>query len=276
MKGMTAVLAAAALAAAGCGKKETAAADRAPAAADATASPAEAAAETAAEARVDLPPGFPKMTASYRAVYKADLGQAGVKDVAIEANGARQFRFEMPHINAARAEAGARMIGVIDDAQKRAVIYVEGPDIQKVAMKLPQEKSLLESFLAWTNKDGATPAKVGSDRIAGLDCDVWESADGDDAPQQACITRDGIILRAGAKDAPTPEIEAVKVDKGRIPADRFGVPDGYEVVDMGPCQTAMQQAMADAQAGKEPDMTMMMKCQETGEKIGAVFGDFAQ
>lgn len=265
----------AAIAAAGCGKKEQAAesaeSSPTPPAAVATTEP-----EAAEEPAVELPKGFPKMTASYRAVYKADLDQAGVKEVAIEANGSRQFRFEMPHMNASRAEAGVKMIGVIDDAQKHTVVYVEGPDSQKVAMKLPQEKSLLESFLEWTNKDGAAPTKVGSDKIAGLSCDIWESADEGDAPQQACITRDGIILRAGRKDAATPEIEAVEVDKGRISADHFAVPEGYEIVDMGPCQTAMKQAMADAQAGKQPDMTMMMQCQEIGAKIGSVFGDFAQ
>ena len=212
------------------------------------------------------------MTASYRAVYRAELDGAGVKEVTIEANGSKQFRFEMPHMNAARADAGAKMIGVMDDAQKHTVVYVAGPDVRKIAVKLPQEKSIFESFLEWTKEDGAAPTKVGSDRIAGLSCDIWESAG--DASQQACITRDGIILRAGRKGAAMPEIEAAKVEKGRIAADRFAVPDGYEVVDMGPCQTAMQAAMADAQAGKQPDMSMMMKCQEIGGKIAAVFGDF--
>lgn len=275
MNRISIIFAVAALAVSGCGKKEKAADAAAPAPAGSLATaPGEPAADK--ETKVEPPAGFPKMTASYRAVYEADLDQAGLKEVAIEANGAKQFRFEMPHFNAERAAAGAKMIGVIDDAKKQTIVYVDGPDAQKVAVSLPQEKSILESFLEWTNKDGATPTKIGSDKVAGFSCDIWEAGDETDTPQQACITRDGIILRAGKKDAATPDIEAKSVDKGRVAADHFAIPDGYEVVDMGPCQTAMKQAMANAQAGKQPDMAMMMKCREIGAKVASVFGGFAQ
>jgi hypothetical protein len=263
---MGAAAAAALLAA--CGQKdkaeETQAADAEPS--------AQTGAKSHGEERADLPAGFPKMTANYRATYdvKADEGP---QKMTLEVAGSRQLRFEMPHPDAAQAAAGATLVGVFDDAKNRYVMFREGESAPKVAVVMPFEEGVFDLFQAWRNEN-ATPTRVGQDTVAGLRCDVWESppeTEGE-AANQACITKDGIILKGGEKGA-EPTMLATSVDKGRLDAARFAAPTGYEIVDMGPCQTAMQEAMAKAQAGEQPDMAMMAECQALSTKAAAVFGD---
>jgi hypothetical protein len=263
------VIAAAALAAVACSKKDG------ETAAPAAAANAPEGAPSVAEPTAAKPPaGFPKMTANYRAIYSARMDGDQQQQVTIDAIGAKKFRFEMPHTNETRAAAGAKIIGIFDDAQRRAVMYVEGGDLPKIAMTLPLEQSLFQNFLNWAGADSSKLKKTGSESIAGLRCDVWESAEDSESTttQQACITSDGIILVAGDKGAAEPEIIAIKVDKGKSPESRFAVPEGFEVVDMAPCQEAMRVAMADAQAGKQPDLAAMAKCQAIATKIGQAFG----
>lgn len=263
---------AAMLALSACGKKEAApvadaGSDSAASATSATSAPAP---EPAKEA--EIPAGFPKMTAHYKAVYKAKMGELGEREMTVEVAGEKKYRFEMPHFSAERAAAGDKIVGVFDDAQNRAVMFVEGKDARKLALVVPQEQNILESFLEWSSETGEPPKKIGSDNIAGLSCDLWQSAASDgETPGEACITRDGILLRAGDKGA-TPEIVAVSVDKGARPAASFKIPEGYELVDMAPCQKLMQDAMAAAQAGKTPDMAAMQKCQTIGMQAAEIFG----
>ncbi|NWG70330.1 MAG: hypothetical protein HXY23_01810 [Parvularculaceae bacterium] len=261
----------AALTLSACGKKEAApAAGGAPSPAPEQSAAAAPPAEDKKE--VELPAGFPKMTASYKAVYKARMGEMGEREMTLEAAGARKLRFEMPHFSEERAAAGDKVVGVFDDQQNRSVMFVEGPGAKKVALVIPQEENMLASFLKWSSEDGAPPTKVGSDNVAGLSCDIWEAAaDAGEAPGQACITRDGILLRAGDKGA-EPDVVAVSVDKGARPSSSFALPEGYELLDMGPCRKLMEEAMAGAQSGKMPDMVAMQKCQDIGMKAGEIFG----
>lgn len=260
---------------AACGKKEQAL-ETSPAS-DKAAKPAEAAKPAATEKAPELPAGFPKMTASYRAVYQANMDALGQKEVTIEAAGAKKFRFEMPHFNAERAAAGAKIVGVFDDAADRSVMFVEGPDAKNIAVVVPQQDNPLRSFLNWASEDESLPKKTGSEKIAGLSCDIWEAPAGEgETPGQACITRDGIILKAGDAGAAAPEILAVKVDKGAIDAARFAVPVGFEIVDTRPCQEAATRAMADAQSGKAPDMALIAQCSAIGLKAAEVFGDIGR
>ncbi|MEQ1930477.1 MAG: hypothetical protein ABL957_08085 [Parvularculaceae bacterium] len=261
---------AAAAALSACGKKDEAKSTAAPASTETAAAPQ---AEPATEEKVDLPAGFPKMTANYKAVYSATMGELGQREMTVEAAGLKKYRFEMPHFDSARAAAGDRIVGVFDDAANRSLMYVEGKDAQKIALVMPQEANVLESFLAWASDGGAPPTKVGSDKIAGLSCDIWETTGDDRDASEACITRDGIILRAGDKGAASPDIVAVSIDKGSRPASSFALPEGFEIVDMGPCQKLMQDAMAAAQSGQTPDMAAMQKCQEIGMKAAAIFGE---
>ena len=224
-----------------------------------------------AEAAQKLPAGFPKMTATYRAVYDLSSKEEGPKEATFEVDGARKLRFEMAHMNEAKAAKGLKLIGVFDDPNDRMLLYVDGPDAPKAALTLPQKEGFMDAFLKWGSAADKQPKKVGTDKIAGLSCDVWQTDD-DGGEHQACLTSDGILLRAGdAGEEPT--IVAREVKKGAIPDSRFAIPEGYEVVDMGPCQELMQKAATDAKAGKAPDMAAMMKCQAIGQKAAEIFGD---
>lgn len=254
-----------AVAVAGCAKKEEKSAD--------AARPA-VAAETSQKARPEasMPAGFPKMTANYRGEYTGSMDGA-IRKMTLEVAGWKRLRMEMPHMNPAKAAKGDMMVMVMDDASKRWLMYVQGPDAPKSAMVMPTNETLLDEFQKWGAEDGTPPTKVGSDKVAGLPCDIWENANDGGSPQQACITRDGIFLWAKTKGAETPDIIATKVDRGSVDASRFALPAGFEVIDMGPCMKMGQEMAAAAQRGERPDLSKMQACQAIGQKAAAIMGE---
>ncbi len=270
MRSQIALAALAILTAAACGKKEKAA--QAPDAAAPEAAESDASVAAPSEA-AEAPAGFPKPTASYKAVYQADMDEAGVKDITMEVGGGKKLRFEMPHMDAGKAAEGQKLVGVFDDVANRSLMYVEGPGAAPVAVVIPTNEDMFDTFLDWAAEDPSTLTRVGSDNIAGMNCEIWEApGEGDDPARQACLTRDGIILRGGDVGDSTPDLLARSVDKGAVNAARFGVPQGFEVIDLAPCQELMQGAAAAAQSGKMPDMAAMSNCQALAMKAAAVFG----
>ena len=89
----------------------------------------------------------------------------------------------------------------------------------------------------------------------------------------ACVTRDGIVLRV-AEGENAPVILAQSIERGPQAAALFEKPAGYEEIDMGECMRAASEMMAAMQSGKAPkiDMTKLQRCQEAGQKFGAIFG----
>lgn len=255
--------AAAATAIAACGRSQVQTAETAPDVGAAEVKPA--------EPEAILPANFPKMTASYRGEYAGEMDGA-TRAMTMEVAGWKRLRMEMPHFVAARAEKGARMIMVMDDAKDRWLMYVEGEDAPKAALVMPAQQNILTSVKMWGAENGIAPKKVGGDKVAGLDCDIWESAD-ESSAQQACITRDGVFLWAKQKGAETPDIVATKIEKRTIDAARFALPADYEVIDMEPCMTMAQGLAASAQAGKMPDMTQMQACESLGRKAASIMGE---
>jgi hypothetical protein len=268
MKKFALLAAVSALAVAGCAKKDakaTKAADAAPAAVE----------ETKSDDSVKMPAGFPKMTASYKGVYTVNEGLGGrSQSMAMEIAGWKKIRSEMPHFNPNKAAAGQKMVMVIDDKTSRALAYVEGPDAPKIAVVIPMGESVFKNISNWGLEDGAPPKKVGSDVVVGINCDIWES--GDDGagatPEQACVSKEGILLWTKKKGSEQPSVIATSIDKGSVSDSRFAVPADAEIVDMGPCMKLAQEAMAAAQAGKAPDMAKMQECQAIGQKVSAVMG----
>lgn len=226
--------------------------------------------EKAGGGDASAPMGFPKPTASYVATYEIneDAGEAPRESVMYR-NGAKQMRME-------REMNGRKVAIVFDAVNARAVMFRTEPNAPKVAIVMPRgdDDKLFDTVLKYESEDEAKPTKVGTDTIAGLGCEVWEIADdAGEAPSQACLTRDGILLRSNAKGATKPDWIATKVTKGPQDAALFSVPAGYELVDMGPCMEMQKKAMADAQAGKRPDMAQMQECAKVGRKMAAVMGD---
>ncbi|MGH8211153.1 MAG: hypothetical protein ACREU6_16455, partial [Steroidobacteraceae bacterium] len=63
--------------------------------------------------------------------------------------------------------------------------------------------------------------RTGAAKIAGLSCTEWQVSNGQDFQGTACITTDGIALRA-TRSKPAPEtLEAIAVEYGTPPAALF-------------------------------------------------------
>jgi hypothetical protein len=266
---------AAALALLACAKKQEPQSEAPPS--SASAAPGETVAAPRPAEKADMPAGFPKMTASYTGVYEMrDDLTAEPRLATLEVAGWKRVRMEMPHFNAAKAAAGAKVAMVMDDSKRRMLMFASGPDAPQVAVVMPQEKeeSIFHSLEQWGAEDGVPPSKVGSDKVAGIDCDIWESApDGSgDAPEQACVTRDGVFLWSKTKGAEHANIIAKSIKRGPVDAGRFAVPAGFEVVEMGPCMRMGAEMAAAAQAGQQPDLAKMQECQALAAKVSALMG----
>ena len=67
--------------------------------------------------------------------------------------------------------------------------------------------------------------RVGTARIAGLGCTEWQTLDSQGAATTACITEDGVLLRA--RQGAQVLAEAARVAYGPLDPAAFRVPDGY-------------------------------------------------
>jgi hypothetical protein len=79
----------------------------------------------------------------------------------------------------------------------------------------------------------ATPFTAkGQDNVAGLPCTDWETRDAAGTPTLACITADGVLLRAAA--ARRILLEAESVTYGTLDKTVFEVPAGYQLLTAPP------------------------------------------
>jgi hypothetical protein len=79
----------------------------------------------------------------------------------------------------------------------------------------------------------ATPFTArGQDNVAGLACTNWETRDAAGTPTLACITEDGVLLRAVA--AGQILLEAATVNYGTLNKAVFEVPAGYQLLTAPP------------------------------------------
>jgi len=72
---------------------------------------------------------------------------------------------------------------------------------------------------------GAAFTRVGTARVAGLDCTEWHTRDTRGQETVACYTQDGVLLRARNESAVL--MEAVDVKYAAQGADVFALPQGY-------------------------------------------------
>ncbi len=219
-----------------------------------------------------LPPGFPRPTADFTGVYQ--MGSAGQSiDVKMAGSGGRQ-RIEFPPGSGAAGPASPfAQVMVSENSGEKILMWPEGDGAPKIAamMRRSDVGALAGSF----GIDAAAAArgkKTGEDTVAGERCAVWsiaESASGE-APGDACVTRDGIVLRAISGGQTV--MLAKSIERGRQDASLFAPPADYEIADMGECMRIGAEAMELARAGKVPDLAKMEKCRALGEKMGAMFG----
>jgi hypothetical protein len=81
--------------------------------------------------------------------------------------------------------------------------------------------------------DGLDYARRGRARVAGYECTLWDVRGGADTAT-ACITADGVLLRAQGKtgDMAGSELQATKVDYAAQPVAMFQVPADFRALDL--------------------------------------------
>lgn len=258
--------------AAGCGKqpaKETAG----PATAEAAKPAVEAAAApVAAPAEDPWPEGFPKPSADYSGVYEFAAAQKAI-DVAIASSGANRRMTFPPGAGVGGARGEWSQVIVNSGAGASMLMWPEGEGAPKIATKMARaDLGAFAGALGVDEADEARAKRTGTDKIAGESCAVWEiAAEDSGAPANACVTRDGILLRAVSGGRTV--MLAKSIERGAQDPALFAPPGGYEVVDMGECMRMSAEMMEAMRAGKQPDMAKMKKCQELGEKMGAMYGN---
>lgn len=99
------------------------------------------------------------------------------------------------------------------------------------AMRATVDSSQFEDpSMAWGGQLAATATRTGGCSVAGQNGSQWTRSE-NGAISTACVTNDGIILRAAEGDRVV--WETASVERGPQPASQFELPPGVQVMDMG-------------------------------------------
>jgi len=172
---------------------------------------------------------FPDLTAaSYRA--EATLyGSNGETIPTVMIRSGNKVRMEM---------AGPQgQMAMVNNAEtgESFVLFTQGGRTMAMSASQSQYENPADE---WTT-GFATATQTGACSIAGENGAEWTRIE-DDVPNTACVTNDGIILRAQEGDRVT--WETTNVQRGPQDAALFVLPDGVEVMNLG---TMMPGATAD-------------------------------
>lgn len=182
-----------------------------------------------------LESAFPNLfQTQYRAegVYNDGQGQSG--QIAMVRAG-RNHRMEFT------SDGQAMAIITNTDAQEAYILTTMAG--RQTAMRLPlTAEQVQDPFADWT--DGTNATQVGPCAVAGEVGVEWSipAGEGQTAPETACVTGDGIILKATQNGVTTWEMTSVQ--RGPQSAALFTIPEGAQVMDMGAMAGAMQNAIA--------------------------------
>jgi len=116
---------------------------------------------------------------------------------------------------------------------------------QQMAMRISQQNSPVSDPSAeWSGDMASNATRTGTCSAAGENGVEWTRAATEEggAPHTACVTGDGIILRA--KEGDRTVWETTSVERGPQSAELFTLPAGVQVMDLG---NMMQDAMRQAQ-----------------------------
>jgi hypothetical protein len=142
-------------------------------------------------------PAFPP-TRDVAVTYQANIAAAGVPHEILMRYSAGQGR--------ARVDGGLPGYVLVDLKSRRATIVFEQLGMM---MDAPRNAGLDQALVL---ENGKRFTRKGRDTVAGLSCTVWEVA-ADDATGTACVTGDGVVLRASGHDKKgrAASLEATKV-----------------------------------------------------------------
>ena len=117
---------------------------------------------------------------------------------------------------------------IVDYASRRMSLV---SDADRGVLELPAKDGVLPGPLPGAlpgqaaDRGRASFERVGTARVAGLGCTEWQTLDSQGAATTACITEDGVLLRA--RQGAQVLAEAARVTYGRLDPGAFRVPDGY-------------------------------------------------
>lgn len=114
---------------------------------------------------------------------------------------------------------------VADHQNQRGFMVME-------AMRTIMDVPMQQAAGAQQAMENANFTRGGTEKIAGTDCTVWRYQ-GRDQTGEACITADGVMLRAqGAAQGQQGRMEAVRVAYGTQDPAQFQRPQGYQTMQV--------------------------------------------
>ncbi len=118
-------------------------------------------------------------------------------------------------------------VALIDFTQQRVTMLIEP---QRLAIEFTLDPRLIPGFVIPAD---ASVTRAGNGTVAGHACEIWKLS-GPHGTGEACITNDGLVLRAaGSMDnAGTGRLEAVSVTYGPQPASLFVPPADFRRMDL--------------------------------------------
>jgi hypothetical protein len=132
-----------------------------------------------------------------------------------------------------------RMIQVYDPDAQTAYTVIPA---QRTAMRITLDQVRKSPDDAWASlAQEARASTTGPCRVAGENGMGWTTTDDGGAIRTACVTSDGIILRA--TDGDRVVWETTRVQRGPQDASLFSVPAGYRIVDLSELMKGVGPAM---------------------------------
>lgn len=116
---------------------------------------------------------------------------------------------------------------------------------RQVAMRMTDMDQFKDPAAAWRSELAANATRTGTCSAAGQNGAEWSRTE-DGAVKTACVTDDGILLRA--TDAGRTVWETTSVERGAQAGDQFELPPGVQVLDLNNLQ-GMAEAFRNAQGG---------------------------
>jgi hypothetical protein len=178
---------------------------------------------------------FPNLTsASYRA--EANITREGQTIPVVMIRDGQKLRME---INAPQGQTTMLTNGETDEA-----FIIATAAGQTRAMRI-QSQDAEDPAADWQGEMGAA-TRTGDCSVAGENGAEWTREE-NGAPQTACVTSDGIILRA--TEGGQTVWETTSVQRGPQSADLFTVPAGVQVIDLNNLGSAIEN-LARSQGGQ--------------------------
>ncbi|MBL8543337.1 MAG: hypothetical protein JNJ63_05965 [Hyphomonadaceae bacterium] len=134
---------------------------------------------------------------------------------------------------------------IISNAQTGESVIITSAMGRTVAMRTSADQ-FTDPAKDWQAEVATTATRTGSCSVAGENGSEWSHQSGEHA-NTACVTSDGIILRATQDGRTT--WETTRVTRGPQDAALFEVPAGVQVMDLNNLGAAMSQAMERAKGG---------------------------